>query len=252
MKKAYTLIPMFLITLSIIPPATILAKPMVSTGDILVYDIVSTETYYNVNQTSPYAAYFTNTTIWSRIELTIVSINETHIVLNSTLIDTNSTKDMESIGESRNTTIDITKPLSEYIGIIVDPSNIPENGVYENTSSGEVSSGPYTLYIRAEYCRDKGVLKKLHIKYTINVTMSGLENMRYVNEIHYSLIWTSIEDVELQEQLNTKTYSPPKITGNVTVREEGGGDVFYIVVIGFIVLILLVLVVLFRRMIYRK
>ncbi len=201
-----TYLALTLITLVIVGNALVYAKPSVKKGDYLVYDIVSKDIYYGVNKTM--SLYFKNATYWSRVQLEVLEVNATHVIVNSTLIDTNNTAATNKIGSSNKVTIDTTKELSETLSIIIDPSLLPENHVYENRTEGMSPYGPYELYLKAVY-DEKGILKDLHTEYTLKTVMQNIGNITYRNIADYRLIWTNIEGIDVGKPLNPIPYNPP-------------------------------------------
>lgn len=224
-------------------------------GNYLQYDIYRIMRYYNLNKTSEAASVFSNGTLWARLSATINGYNETHIVFNFTIIDTNDTIG-RTFEKGRETTIAIEKnfTIEKALSIYLNPDLFPGvNGVYYNETSGLSQFGIYTLRYGIIIDSEKGLMRGFVGRYAINATSSEIGlNGYFIAEstMIYKLVDTNIANLkplssmeynELYE--NIFSGEPlPKLTGNIesitSPQVETEGINYYLLAAAIIALII--------------
>ncbi|RLG79895.1 MAG: hypothetical protein DRO40_12030 [Thermoprotei archaeon] len=221
----------------------------------LQYDIYRVMRYYNLNKTSQAVSAFNNETLWAKLSVIVINFNETHIVFNFTIVDTNDTagktfvKGMKStIAVEKNFTIE--KALSIYL----NPDLFPGvNGVYYNETRGLSQFGVYRLRYGVIIDPKKGLMRGFVGIYSINASSSELGINGYFiaeNIMIYKLVNTNIGGLELLSEteyndlygtifsdkpLPTLTKNTESITSPV---EKDKGMNYYLLAIAIIALII--------------
>ena len=222
----------------------------------LQYDIYRVMRYYNLNKTSQAASAFNNETLWAKLSVVVIRFNETHIVFNFTIIDTNDTAGKTFV-VGRETTIAVEKnfTIEKALSIYLNPDLFPGvNGVYYNETSGLSQFGVYRLRYGIIIDPEKGLMRGFVGRYSINASSSELGlNGYFIAEstMIYKLVDTNINGLELlskteynelyrtifsEEPLPTLTKSTESATS--PVEEEAEGINYYLLAIAIIALII--------------
>ncbi|RLG84674.1 MAG: hypothetical protein DRO40_00575 [Thermoprotei archaeon] len=221
----------------------------------LQYDMYRVIKYYNLNKTSQATYAFNNETLWAKLSAIIVGFNETHIVFNFTIVDTNDTAgNVFVVGKETTVAIEKNFTLEKALSLYLNPDLFPGvNGVYYNETSGLSQYGIYRLRYGIIIDPEKGLMRGFVGRYLINASSSELGLNGYFiaeNTMIYKLVNTNINGLELlskteynglyetvfsEDPLPTLTRDTESTTSPVEEAEETN---YYLLAIAIIALII--------------